>query len=526
MKEPDIDLRELRARSDEAFTKRRLWDPLLNDIHRFVMPWLKQDGIPGHTDHLFDSTAVHSALRFGGRLQGDVLPPGQKFWDLAAGPLIEQEAQRARTNSDLQTVSRMAYALLQGSNFDVASGELCVSLAQGTAAMLCLESDKRLQFGWQTVPIQELAFAEGPFGDVEGIYWKRKWRASHLPRLFPGVTFPSALQERITRQGADNDWIEIRQDTEWNDDARRWVMVAYSDIDKHETIRVKSWRKSRWIVPRFLKMPGEVMGRGPAMLALPNAKTLNTTMELMLKSAALALFGVYMWRDDGVFDPDSAHNRPGAMWKVGMTGGVMGPPLQPLETNRQFDISGIVLKDQREQTKLALYDEIMPEMGDSVRSPTEIVERLKRSYRDHAASAGRLTRELVKPVVECVIDIMEERGLLPTRIDIDQLGIALQLTSPLARAQKLEEVQRIIEGVNILRMTVGEQAAQIFVEEEQIGPEILRNLGWEERSIRAEDKRKAMKQQIGNLAGMQIGAEMAKAMPTQQAAPAQLRAVA
>lgn len=532
MRKPEtvqVDVRQLRERSNEAWVKRKLWDPILSDIHRYCMPWLRQDVLPGHTDQLYDSTAVHSSIRFGNRLQNDVLPPGQRFWDLGAGPLITDEGQRSRTNLGLQTVSGMVHAQLNGSNFEVASGEMCLALGQGTAAMLGLQRKDKRGIGWMTVPIQELALAEGPFGDVEGVYWKRKWQARHLPRLLEGATFPKQIKMLIENDQINRQLVEIRQDCEWDADRRLWVFTAYTDMDD-EPIRVRTYRKTRWITPRFLKMPGEVMGRGPTMLALPSAKTLHTTMELILKSAALALFGVYLWRDDGVFDPDMAHARPGAMWKVAYTGGPMGAPIVPLQVTRNFDISNIILADQREQVRLALFDENLPDLRESVRSPTEITERLKRSYRDHAASTGRLIRELVTPVVELVIDVMEENGQLPTKIDIDQLGVQLQLTSPLARAQSLENIQRIVEGHQIVSALEGPEMAKLYIESEKTAPYVLRSLGWQEDHITPATKRKQAMDGLGKMMGAQMGAQVAsEAAPAQAAAsqpPVPLRAVA
>lgn len=522
-----VDLVELRARAEAAWTLRRLWNPLLADIHRWCMPWLKRDSLPGHTDHLYDSTAVHSAIRFGNRLQNDVMPPGMRFWELGAGPLIEQEAVRAQRNAQLQRVSALVHAMLRGSNFDVAAGELCMAMGQGTAAMLGLARKDGRGVGWMSVPIQEIALREGPFGDVEGVYWRRKWQARHLPRLFAGAAFAPQLQELIADPLKNHHEVEVHQDCEWDEERRLWVFSAHTQYETDRPFRVRTYRKSRWITPRFLKMPGEVMGRGPAMMALPAAKTLNTTMELLLKSAALALFGVYLWRDDGVFDPDTAHNRPGAMWKVAYTGsGALGAPITPLPVARNFDISGIVLSDQREQVRLALFDESLPDVREAVRSPTEILERQRRAFRDRAASTGRLIRELVTPVVELVIDVAEEAGFLPTQIDIDQLGVQLQLTSPLARAQALEDVQRLIEGVQVIRSVAGEQMAALYIEQERVIPFIQRSLGWLEDHITPEAKRKQAMQGLAAMAGAEAGANIAAAAPPQPAAAPQLRVAA
>lgn len=522
-------MQALRDRSASAWTERMRWTPLLDEIHKFVMPWLARGGSPASTGGLYDSTAVHSAVRFGTRLQNDVLPPGQMFFDLAAGPLIEDERQIASMNAALQRVSKVVMAVLQASNFETASGEACMALGQGTAALLGVETGDERLLAWLSVPIQEIALREGPFGDVEGVYWKRKWRVADVPRLFriDVDKLPSALKAKLQSVASNaktgEELIEVRQDTEWDADKRLWRFTAWTELDAETPIVTRDYRRTRWITPRFLKMPGEVMGRGPAMLALPNAKTLHSTMGMVLKAAALGLFGVHLWRDDGVFNPDSAPMKPGALWKVsGLGQGMFGAPIQPLQTGRNFDISNIVISDQREQVRLALYDEALPDLKESVRSPTELMERLRRSYRDHAAATGRLVREMVKPIVELVIDVLEERGLLPTQIKIDQLGTKLQLTSPLARAQALENVQRIVEGMQILA-TVAPQETDFIVSRERAGVDVVRALGWAEENLLTPDERDERKKGIQDMVTQQAMAEMAPPAPPK---PPALRAVA
>lgn len=511
---PADDLRRLKARSDEAWVARARWDPLLAEIHRYVLPWLKVGPNPASTDGLLDSTAVHSAVRFGSRLHNDVLPPGTVFFDLAAGPLVQDENEVARLNAGLQQVTRIIMAVLHGSNFELASSEMCMALAQGTAAMLGVETGDARILAWQTVPIQEIALSEGPFGDVEHVYWKRKWRIEDAMRLFRVNRLPPQLAVAFDNPERRREFLEFRQDTEWDADKQAWRYTAYTALDPDQPIVQRTFKRSRWITPRFLKMPGEVMGRGPAMLALPNAKTLNKTMELVLKSAALGLFGVYLWRDDSVFDPRAAVMKPGALWKVASTGGngMFGRPIEPLDVGRNFDISNIVLSDQREQTRLALFDGALPDLKDSVRSPTELIERLRRSYRDQAGATGRLVRELITPVVQLVIDVLEERGMLPTKINIDQLGVKLQLTSPLARAQALESVQRVLEGMQIAAQIAPEQA-KVVVNHDALLPDVLRALGWSEKHIRSPAERQKLMKMVTDLAGQQMASEQAQSAP-------------
>ena len=68
-----------------------------------------------------------------------------------------------------------------------------------------------------------------------------------------------------------------------------------------------------WIVARYMKIPGEVFGRGPLVSALPDVKTLNKTLELLLKNASIACAGVYTAADDGVINPSNIRITPGSI---------------------------------------------------------------------------------------------------------------------------------------------------------------------------------------------------------------------
>jgi len=42
-------------------------------------------------------------------------------------------------------------------------------------------------------------------------------------------------------------------------------------------------KTSPWVVSRYMKVAGEIYGRGPLITALPDIKTLNKVKELVLK---------------------------------------------------------------------------------------------------------------------------------------------------------------------------------------------------------------------------------------------------
>ena len=120
-----------------------------------------------------------------------------------------------------------------------------------------------------------------------------------------------------------------------------------------------------------------------------------------------------------------------------------------------------------------------------MRSPTEIVERMQLLNQDIGGVFGRMTLEIVAPLVQRVIDILEGKGQLATRITIDQLLTQLRVIAPIAAAQQAAKVTQTTNWLQLLVMLFGPQAALVFARVEELAPEMGRWLGVEERFIRS-----------------------------------------
>ena len=92
---------------------------------------------------------------------------------------------------------------------------------------------------------------------------------------------------------------------------------------------------SPFISFRWLKGAGEIYGRSPVMTALPDIKTVNKVVELVLKNASISVTGIWQADDDGVLNPANIQLVPGSIIPkaVGSAG------LTPLQAPGRFDVS-------------------------------------------------------------------------------------------------------------------------------------------------------------------------------------------
>jgi hypothetical protein len=220
---------------------------------------------------------------------------------------------------------------------------------------------------------------------------------------------------------------------------------------------------SPWVVSRYMKVAGEIYGRGPLITALPDIKTLNKTLELVLKNASLAISGVYTAADDGVLNPATVKIVPGAIIPVARNGGPQGESLRPLPRAGDFNVSQIIMNDLRMNVKRILLDESLPPDNMSARSATEVVERMKELSQNLGSAFGRLINETMIPLVSKILQVMDDRGLIDLPLRVNGLEVKVAPVAPLAMAQNMEDVTNVVQFV---------QMAQQFGPEGQATPKM------------------------------------------------------
>jgi hypothetical protein len=239
---------------------------------------------------------------------------------------------------------------------------------------------------------------------------------------------------------------------------------------------------------------------------MPDIKTLNKTLELLLKNASLAVAGVYTAADDGVLNPQTVKIVPGAIIPVARNGGPQGESLKALPRAGDFNVSQIVINDLRANIKRTLLDESLPPDNMSARSATEVVERMKELAQNLGSAFGRLINETMIPMVSRILQVMDERGLVNMPLKVNGLEIKVSPVAPLAMAQNMEEINNIIQFMQLTATMGGEGQLAVKTGElidyigDKLGiPSAVRNTA-AERGFLMEQQQQMMLQQQAALA--------------------------
>ena len=507
-KTPPLKPKDLLARARKAWTLKDGFLAHLQETYRYAAP--DRDATSGHapgakrTQYVFDSTAVVGTQRLANRIQKDLFPTFRRWIQLEAGTDIPDNV-RGEVDRQLESMTETFFRHVRDSAFDTALNEALQDLAHGTGVLL-IENGRTATgrvkaplLRVQAIPAAQIAFEEGPFGAIEGYFHKKQVKRRDLERVFPDAEFPDGW---LKGNHPDKEFdVQICSVYDWRAD--RWQIDAIADQngdgEKALSLQSSTANTSPYTAFRWSKAPGEVEGRGPLMLALPDIKTLNKTVELILKNATMTIAGVYTAADDGVLNPATVRLQPGAVIPVGSNGGARGRSLDVLPRAGDFSIGELVLDKLQTSIKQHLFDKSLPPDTGPVRSPTEIVERIKELQTDLGAPFGRLIVELQIPVSLRVIDILQRAGELDLPLAVDGREVAIKPTSPLARGQAIEDVQALADFIS-LGVPFGPEFVGAGVSPKKAGAFCARALGVpadliptpEDLQQAAEDQRKAL----------------------------------
>ncbi|MFN4288913.1 MAG: portal protein [Brevundimonas sp.] len=503
-------VQDILSRSRAAHAARAQVQPYIDRALEYAMPWRKpqQKGREAF-DRLFDSSGPTGVHRFASRLQADFSPSFSRWFELECGPLVPLD-EAEEVNRQLEAVTKICHAALDASAFPKASHECYTDLAVGTGALLGVPGTDGELIRWTAVPPTDLGIEEGPSGRVDNVYWERDYPADQLERLWPGARgWPEGVQRLINANATDK--VRVLQASYYDARVRRWrfevLCLQGSDgpgDSRGAAVRVYSSlnRTNPWIIPRWWTTPGNPWGLGPLMLVLPDIMTANKAVEMMLRAAAYQLAPPLMVSHDGVVNPDALRIHPHALIKVTRTGGQLGAPIEPLDMGGNVNLTDLALRDMKANIAQNLMARQLPPESAAVRSPTEIVERLREFAFDTGSAFGRLNHEFAPAVVARVLDLLDAAKVPLIDFDmlnIDHLVMKVKVTSPLARGQRLEDVESAARFVELIQAIGGGELKMALCNLEEmhrLGP-LMGAPAW---TVRPADQRRQIMQAMGEAA--------------------------
>lgn len=369
-----------------ALDARGPWINRWDSARRYTMPTSDDD-----VATLFDATAADAVDNLAASMYTLLTPP-ESLWltlvpesDQSPDPVVATRALRAHLNdSNFYTTVHQCYLDL------VICGTACLFMAENPIGAVSA-------FSFTAIPMSDIAILPG------AIFHTASMTAREVLEKYPTWTPPSDLREKITK---DPDMqLKLVQSLVGND------FTAWLDVGgniENNIIATGTFETNPYLIFRWSVASGELYGRGPVLRALPDIKTANKVVELVLKNATIAVSGIWQADDDGVINLANINLTPGAIIPkaVGSSG------LTPLASGADFDVSQIILTDLRDRIRHALLADRLGLLSDKEMTATEIMARNADMMRILGATYGRLLHEFIRPLCERGLQILARRGII------------------------------------------------------------------------------------------------------------------
>lgn len=358
------------------------WDAAM----RYTMPTNDTD-----VATLFDATAADAVDNLAASIYSLMTPPESLWLTL----IPESDA-----SPDADAATAALRANLNDSNFYTTIHQCYLDLViLGTACLFMAETPigASSAFSFTAVPMRDIAILPN------AVFHTATMPACEVLEKYPTWTPPADIAEQIKRDPATPlRLVQSLIGTEFT----AWLDVG-GDIENNIVAR-GTFETNPYIIFRWSVLSGEQYGRGPVLRALPDIKTANKVVELVLKNATIAVSGIWQADDDGVINLNNINLTPGAIIPkaVGSSG------LTPLSSGADFDVSQIILKDLRERIRHALLADRLGLLSEKEMTATEIMARNSDMMRILGATYGRLLHEFIRPLTDRGLQILSRRGVI------------------------------------------------------------------------------------------------------------------
>jgi dihydroneopterin aldolase len=451
-----------RVRADRAWSQNSGSDAVYQDAYDFAVPYRRPGGNGRRkqtADRLFDMTAPTSAMQLAGTLQrllfsqAPALEPGALVRQALAAEGDQGKLKLDKLARSLERAGEFIYPFMEAGDLATSTHEMCIDLGIGTGILIPMRGTPEQPIIFFAPPADEVALQGDAYGRVSLVSWKRNVERQALVEAFPDGNFTKDFLEGVKTSGSSE--VVLYQDF-WKLPDGRWRFGAYMATQCDDFITSETYRTKPVATPRYYRVAGEMRGRGPILLALPTIKTVNKAQELALKAAAIQMLGIWGYRANSGFNPDTAAQSPGSFWSMQSTGGILGPDVSRLDpASGRFDIASMVIEGSQQQVRDALMDTRLAPTTGTPQSASEIAARLQQNSNVHLGGFMRLWREVYPDIVPRCAEILNSFGYLNGLMDFNQLIVSVGMRSPMASAMDADKVTNIARYAEMMNALVG-----------------------------------------------------------------------
>lgn len=422
----------------------------------------------------YDSTPQQARRGLATAIDALIKPKTSKWFSIRASDDDLNEDDEAKVW--FQQVQRRMWGAIyaKGARFIQRSGEVDNDLVTfGTGALWIDENKNRDGLIFRSLHLRDYFLEENEDGVIDTIYLRLRYTASQAINKWGKENVGETVREAAGDEARKDEKLLFVQAVIPNHDpdARRFdhkgmpFLSLIIHVESKTLVSEGGFREFPAAVPRWETSAGEVYGRSPGMVALPDSNTLQAMGKTLLVAGQKAVDPPMWGVDDAVIG--TVRTFPGGFTIVDADAAraMKGSPLGVLEFGKNIPLGREMQNDVRQQIEAALFKNVfnLP-IGGPLMTATEILERKEEFIRTIGPVFGQLEPDYIGHTVERVFGIMLRAGAFPPLPDV-LVGrdIQFEFQSPIQMARKQVEAASVARGFELLAPLI------------QVQPEIMDN---------------------------------------------------
>ena len=507
-----MDTTDLKNKVESAFgdPEREVAVQVWKELKKHIIPSKTSDFIGSKpreqtnvSKGLYDSTAINAADNLASFINYGTTS-GSKRWARLCYNDKDLENHR-ESRRFLNSIEDILFDYINKSNFYEEMSKAYLSfVALGSLAIYVdVVRDQRTNefrnISFKTLPLESISWEEDTSGEINTIYQKTEYTYAQIREKFGNLinteNFPSQSKKCFSRIIIETSRINEEIIPEEYRDFKYVGLII--DDESTKIIQITGFRTFPIMVSRWSTLPGNVYGRGPGHLALPDIKSVNLLKEMTLIASYKAISPPYLTTERDLVN--LSYIKPNQLLHVRDMAG-----LRRLEDPVRYDVAQLGLLELQQTIRSAFYsDKLIPQEGDG--------QFFGAAQRTLQPIVSGLNKNVLNRIVYRGLDILEANRRFP---DIPEptrsrLGGALSSERSLriefmnSFSQKAEKAQSVLDWIATLNLLAQsgfpevldnvnpDEAARIFSELRKIDPAVMRD----EDEIAAIREQRAMAQE-------------------------------
>ena len=483
--------KQLKDNLSRLMEKRSNWESHWQEVSDLMLPRkaeITKERARGdkRNTQIFDATAVHALELLAASLHGMLTSSANRWFSLRFKETQLNESDEAK--EWLEDSTQRMYDVISKSNFQQEIFECYHDLIAFGTACLMIEEDQDDVLNFSARHIKEIYIQENKKGYVDTIYRRFKMPSQAAADKFGVENISKDLINKARKDPfQDVQLVHVIKprldfDPKKEDKKNMPFSSIYFEYESGHIISTGGFKESPYVIPRYLKASTETYGRSPGMNALPDVKVLNKMVENSLKAAAKQIDPPLLIPDDGMLAP--IRMSPGSInyYRSGSR-----DRIEPLNINANTSIT-INNENQRRDAinKMFHIDQLVVTENRNM-TATEVIQRQEEKMRILGPVLGRLQSELLSPLITRVFNILLRNGLFLQSPDIlQQQELKIEFVSPMALAQRGQELQSLMRGLEIFGSLAQTMPVMDYIDENGLVKNIISILGLPAKVIKSD----------------------------------------